>query len=443
MASMWLNEYRFSRLDMKIPSPTVSFADVAHGSIIFDRREPIDSLILELVDTAWVQRLRSISQTGNTKLVYMGSEHSRFAHSLGVAFLATSLMKQLANFEPAQVKEFGEAVGAAALLHDLGHVAPGSHLAEKVWGLGKKGSHEKITARVIAEDSEINGILTSRSKTLPSLVVKILNESSDIPPWTSATISGGGWNVDRGNWTILDSAMCAVSYGRYNIQALIDAFRLTNDGRLVIAENRVDALTHFFLARDSMYWQVYQHRTTQVVDQLTLQTINRLRELIGSNAADGVFCDATMKMAVGGNLYSPDVPLQTIFSMTESWFRYHVERWCESTDAVLADLSKRLRDRRLLKTIRLPEDKNEATKLVDRASKLAADSGFDPRYYVAVIGESDRHRGHDEETLAVITESGQVVPAEEVEPLIATLPRIPRTARRWLVVPREIKTQIS
>lgn len=428
---------------MKIPSPTVSFADVAHGSIIFDRREAVDSLILELIDTPWVQRLRSISQTGNTKLVYMGSEHSRFAHSLGVAFLATSLMKQLSNFEPGQVKEFGEAVGAAALLHDLGHVAPGSHLAEKVWGQGKKGSHEIVTARVIREDQLINSILTSRSKNLPEKVVKILDGSAEMPPWTYATIAGGGWNVDRGNWTILDSAMCAVSYGRYNIQALIDAFRLTSDGRLVLAENRVDALTHFFLARDSMYWQVYQHRTTQVVDQLTLRVITRLRELLTPDSESSpIYCDETMRVAIGGDLYSPDVPLQTIFKMTESWFRYHIEQWCYSEDSILADLSQRLRDRRLLKTVRLPNDEALATQMTDLAINTATTLGFDPKYYVTVIGETDGHRGHDDETLAVITESGEVVPAEQVEPLIATLPRIPRTSRRWLVVPREVKAEL-
>jgi HD superfamily phosphohydrolase len=68
-------------------SKTVNFADVAHGTLIFDKANSWDALILKLVDTAWVQRLRRISQTGNTKLVYMFAEHSRFGHSLGVAYL--------------------------------------------------------------------------------------------------------------------------------------------------------------------------------------------------------------------------------------------------------------------------------------------------------------------------------------------------------------------
>lgn len=114
-------------------SSTVSFADIAHQTLIFERGDPSSALVLDLIDTPWVQRLRSIRQTGNTNLVYMFSEHSRFGHSLGVAFLAITLMDKLAKYSPEQVSSYRDAVAAAAVLHDVGHVAPGSHLAEKIW----------------------------------------------------------------------------------------------------------------------------------------------------------------------------------------------------------------------------------------------------------------------------------------------------------------------
>lgn len=104
---------------------TISFADVVYQSITFSSEDPAQALVLELLDTPWVQRLREVSQTANTKLVYMFAEHSRFGHSLGVAYAACDLMQKLAREYPSKVELYSEAVAAAALLHDIGHLAPG------------------------------------------------------------------------------------------------------------------------------------------------------------------------------------------------------------------------------------------------------------------------------------------------------------------------------
>ncbi|MER2063910.1 MAG: hypothetical protein ABS873_04615, partial [Alkalibacterium sp.] len=41
-------------------------------------------LILDLIDTREVQRLRRIKQLGTSQFTFHGAEHSRFSHSLGV-----------------------------------------------------------------------------------------------------------------------------------------------------------------------------------------------------------------------------------------------------------------------------------------------------------------------------------------------------------------------
>ena len=140
-------------------SSTVSFADVAHQTIIFDGAEESSRLILALIDTPWVQRLRRIRQTGNTSMVYMFAEHSRFGHSIGVAYLANRLMKSLMRYSPGAIKPYQNAVAAAALLHDVGHVAPGSHLAERVWAQDTQVEHESLSTRIIREDISIRDIL--------------------------------------------------------------------------------------------------------------------------------------------------------------------------------------------------------------------------------------------------------------------------------------------
>jgi HD superfamily phosphohydrolase len=77
---------------------TMDFADVVHQSISFSRTIPSQALILDMIDNRWLQRLRDISQTANTRLVYMFSEHSRFGHCLGVAYLCTLLLDKLSHF---------------------------------------------------------------------------------------------------------------------------------------------------------------------------------------------------------------------------------------------------------------------------------------------------------------------------------------------------------
>ena len=427
------------------PSTNVSFADVAHQTLSFDRESKTDRLVLGLIDTPWVQRLRRISQTGNTRQVYMFAEHSRFGHSLGAAYLASTLMQKLSKRHSALVSPYQDAVAAAALLHDIGHVAPGSHLGEKVWGQGRSAKHEAATVRIIKHDRTISRFLETQETGLTDLVCRILNNDETLPSWACDIISGGGWNADRGNWAIVDSTMCAVSYGRYNVNALLDAFRLTECGQLVIQESRIDALTHFFVARDSMYRQIYQHRVLQAVDRLSYNVVARARVLLEEGDTDAFFMDATMSEVLKSENYVKDLPLDLLFNMTESWWNYHLAEWCSSSDKILSDLAIRLRDRKFFKTIRLPAKPEgaQSKELISAAEEVAIAAGYDPHYYVMVIGDNDAHRRSSEEPPLVLLDDGSVAPATKVEPLIAEIMNKPGNMRRWLAVPAEVKEALG
>ncbi|MCB0359147.1 MAG: HD domain-containing protein [Bdellovibrionales bacterium] len=447
--------------DLLAPSPTVNFADVAHQTLIFNSNDPAARLVLDLIDTPWVQRLRRVRQTGNTHLVYMFAEHSRFGHSLGVAYLALQLMDRLERFSAEAVRPYRSAVAAAALLHDIGHVAPGSHLATRIWSPNGGDHHEDISARIVREDPTIATILQNVSPQLAGDVTSILTESGNLPAWTYAVISGGGWNADRGNWTIVDSAMCSVNYGRYNVAALVDAFRLSSDGRLILQESRVDALTHFFVARDSMYRQVYQHRVLQAADSLTERLLLRIRDILNGAGCGGhdtrswlaqhrVFADETLLRVLSSGAYGVDLAIDDLFRMTEDWWAYLVSQWCDSADPVLSDLAQRLRDRRLFKTIRLIEDSERSAefsadnaKLVAAAEAEARELGFDPRYYVILIDNRDQHRDRREAAPAVLRDDGSLVDVRSVEPIIDSLSSRAQQSRIWLAVPKEVKARLG
>lgn len=104
----------------------------------------IDPVLAELINSAPVQRLKSIHQGGAIFLVNPAINHTRYEHSVGVLYL---------------VKLLGGGLGEqiAALLHDVSHTAF-SHVADYVFGHHNEDYHETIFDEVI-NSSDIPAIL--------------------------------------------------------------------------------------------------------------------------------------------------------------------------------------------------------------------------------------------------------------------------------------------
>ena len=126
------------RLEQTKLTDSKVFRDAVHNYIHVDQ-----PLILDLINSHEMQRLRRIKQLGGTHQVYQSAEHSRFCHSLGVYFIARKMIfnsevgKYLSDYDKLTVM-------CAALLHDLGH-GPFSHCFEGAFGL----NHEEYTVKII------------------------------------------------------------------------------------------------------------------------------------------------------------------------------------------------------------------------------------------------------------------------------------------------------
>lgn len=99
--------------------------DPVHGDIRLTAAE------VEILDTAEMQRLRGIKQTGTANLAYPGCVHTRFDHSLGTLALARRIMDHLDRNGFAVGVEEAQAVALAALLHDVTHVPYGHTLEDE------------------------------------------------------------------------------------------------------------------------------------------------------------------------------------------------------------------------------------------------------------------------------------------------------------------------
>ena len=103
---------------------SIKMKDEVYGNFIIK-----ESLLLDLLKTTTVNRLKNIHQAGATYLVRKGRDGNRFEHSVGVMLL---------------IRKLGGSVEeqAAGLLHDISHTAF-SHVIDQVFSNTKETFHEE------------------------------------------------------------------------------------------------------------------------------------------------------------------------------------------------------------------------------------------------------------------------------------------------------------
>jgi len=407
------------------------------NGMTLDLGNPLHKLIFDLMDVPVVQRMKRIAQIGGAQFVYQNAEHSRFGHSVGSAYLAARVIEGMQSrcSRPiaAEIEKYAPAVVAAAMLHDVGHVAPRSHLAEQVWFPGQNEMHESLTLRIIKEDECLQWVLRNSVERHPELlqyVSQILHKSPNVPPWTSKLVSGGGWNVDRGDWVYRDSVHCGVHYGRYDIVPLMKRLAVAEGGELVVTEEGVGLIENFFQARANMYRFVYYHPVSRVMWEIYKMVGRRARELYQEKKLH--FADDTMEEVLSATK-AEDLRLSTLLNMTEPWWEYHVERWMDSSDAVLRDLSKRIVLRRPFKRFK---DDVENSRLL---KKLADEAGLTPDYYLIMVPgrKKDDRKDLGDAALKVLPNSGKLIPLTEYSQLMEAHAMSDVAANRFLAMPVE------
>jgi HD superfamily phosphohydrolase len=87
-----------------------------HGMIRFD------DLCIKIIDSPSFQRLHGLKQLGTCDFVFRNATHTRFEHSIGVAYLAEKMVKVLRDNQPDLhiTNEDVRCVQIAGLCHDLG-----------------------------------------------------------------------------------------------------------------------------------------------------------------------------------------------------------------------------------------------------------------------------------------------------------------------------------
>jgi len=353
------------------------FRDPVHDTIAISPTDPAGRLALALADTREMQRLRRIRQLGLSYLVYPGAEHSRFAHSLGVLWLAWQVSERVAQKVNVSDEDHILAV-AAALLHDVGH-GPFSHALEAVTGI----DHEDWTrAFSLDPESEVNRALVAVDGTLPERVAAVLDKRGAAAPWVSDLVSSQ-LDADRLDYILRDGHATGVRIGNYDLARILALLDVA-DGHLVVHAGAQEAVEGYLLARFHMYKQVYLHKTSRSAERMLEAVLRRASTLKRGGYAFGYWPAGPLgDLIVGAETRELSPGAFARIDDTHVWVA--LSAWMDDGDRVLADLARGLCERRLWKPVVLPSnDPARAHELVSAARSVARVKGFDPDYAVLV-----------------------------------------------------------
>jgi hypothetical protein len=265
--------------------------DPVHGSM------SVSGIVLDLLDTAEVQRLRGIRQLGLANIAFPGANHSRFEHALGVAYLARKVAARLELDKDDQ-----NLLQAAAVLHDVGH-APYSHTLEHLMVDLLKGDHMELAGDIIRGRLGVGSDIEKKLKSLHMLrVYKVLKEWNVSAGEVSRILVGkhrrlylgellhSEVDVDQMDYLLRDSHYTGVALGMIDVDRLMRTL-VINRGRLHILGKGVEAVEGLLTARGLMYSSVYYHHTVRVAEIMLENAVDRALEMSCSSAQDLFFMD--------------------------------------------------------------------------------------------------------------------------------------------------------
>jgi len=347
------------------------YRDPVHNIIPLRDDSAEGKLMIRLIDTPEFQRLRRIKQLGLGLYTYQGAEHSRFTHSLGALHLMTRILDQLSDRYQISDRDHA-AARAAALLHDVGH-GPFSHAMENVLGV----HHEQLTMQaVLSAETELGQTLSSYSRELPGRVSSIIEGT--FKPAALAQLVSSQLDVDRMDYLLRDSLMTGAKYGLYDLEWIINALQIDEDGdRIYIAARGIYAVEEYLQARYYMFRQVYFHRSLRSAEAVLRSALRRALQLV--EEGKHVWCSAGTSFEK--ILHRQMLTITEHLEMDDSDVIFHMKQWQRSSDPVLSDLSQRFVGRRLFKAIDLDMPEAERKDFLDAARTVVERGGFAPEYY--------------------------------------------------------------
>jgi hypothetical protein len=331
-----------------------------------------NTLIYDLVQHPYFQRLRRISQMGLSYLVFPGAHHTRFHHALGCIHIMQKAINVL-RFKGVEIsKEEEKALYIAILLHDIGH-GPFSHAMEH--SIVEVVNHESISLLFMQElNKQFNGELT--------LAIEIFQEKYHRK--FMLQLISSQLDMDRMDYLRRDSFYTGVAEGNINSERLIQMMNVVDD-TLVIEEKGIYSVEKFLMARRLMYWQAYLHKTSLVAEVILTKVLKRAKEL----TQRGIIlpCSQPLLFFMQNKISQENFDAETLnlFAQLDDYdIISALKMWQYHDDFVLKNLSSMIINRDLMK-VKISEDKfsqEQVDALIAQFSKRNELTYHDASYFV-------------------------------------------------------------
>lgn len=366
----------------------IEIRDPVHGYV------KLDDFAQSLINTPQMQRLRWIKQLGLANLVYPGANHTRFEHSLGAYHLAGVLADHLGLDEEERLL-----VGAAAILHDIGH-GPLSHATEAALSPSLRREHESVID--LLRKSELREVLREHGL-LPQEVQSMIKGENRLGQIVSSEI-----DADRMDYLIRDSHYTGVAYGVIDHLRLIKMIKV-HLGNLVVESGGIQAATSLLISRLLMHPAVYYHHVCRISECMISAGIRRM---------------------IGDGIEAGEIKLMD----DEQLFSSMIDH-----EGIAAEMVSRIKSRRLFK--RAVYVGLESLESYSRswgnerriAQEIADQAGLDPDY---VLVDNPALPDSEEGDFPVLVD-GEVKTLRDVSPLVAILEQANRANWRFGVYARE------
>lgn len=264
--------------------------DPVHGSIqIYDAE-------IEILEHPFFQRLRNIKQLGFSEYVFPGATHTRYLHSIGVMHVSTMVFNGLfKNQNSKEILRLKETLRLACLLHDIGH-APLSHSTETVMPMvsslklprqffnnDRQATHEDYTIKSITDSSfteSFKGVVKEFGINPTAIAELVIGETQNPDYFYLNGINyfpifhqlvSSEMDCDRMDYLLRDSYFCGVSYGKFDLDWIIDNMKVcidNNKAYLGISERAISTFDDFLLSRFHMFMMVYFHYRAVCLEQM-------------------------------------------------------------------------------------------------------------------------------------------------------------------------------
>jgi hypothetical protein len=356
-----------------------------------------NSLIFDIIEHPYFQRLRRIAQMGFSNLVYPGANHTRFNHALGCIHLMQKAVRVL-RFKQVEISEEEEnALCIAILLHDVGHGAF-SHALEH--SIVSDISHEEISLKFMHKlNDEFKGEL--------ALAIEIF--TGNYPRKFLCQLISSQLDIDRLDYLKRDSFYTGVAEGNISSDRLIVMMNVKDDA-LVIEQKGIYSVEKFLVARRLMYWQVYLHKTGLVAENMLVNVLKRAKEL--AEQGSDLFASSSLKYFLYNQINKENFTDDTLemFSKLDDYdILSAIKEWTNHSDKVLSLLSKMIVDRKLLR-VEIQKDFFDDSQIRKKQDKFAKKLGIanDKINYFVFSQEIKNQAYNANEPIFILSKKGKI-----------------------------------